>query len=486
VLFGTPGYISPEQVLGSPVDRRADVYSMGVILFELLTGRLPFDDPSPMKQLLAHISHAPPRMADVCPEASIPPAVSALVARCLSKDRDQRPATALLLADALAEALAPGCTLAIAATDEVAAVGEWAAPSDVIGRAPTLAAAPAALTPAVPERPQTLVGETPAEPAARIDNPTIPAAAPTQARAATVQSESDAALSRAPRPSWTAPVIVRAAEAASARWRWARTIGMGAVGLALLVGGLLVWQRPADHEAEPLGLSAPSALAAELAMPLRERGAGAGRPGAQSTQLRGTKDQLNGTSRTARTASAPLGEPAGAQPAEPPATSARHTEAPVLHARGPVVPADPVPIAIAVAREAAAPQADEASPVPADATPTGTAGATAGGPGGARAGIGAPRRAPPSKAQSDAIRLSTSPPGATVRVDGEPAGRTPLRIALPDAGSRTISLKLDGYQSETVRIERGSGDRHVELRRREATRQQAEPPPHLRGAGIIE
>jgi hypothetical protein len=73
-----------------------------------------------------------------------------------------------------------------------------------------------------------------------------------------------------------------------------------------------------------------------------------------------------------------------------------------------------------------------------------------------------------------------------VRVDGEPAGRTPLRIALPDAGSRTISLKLDGYQSETVRIERGSGDRHVELRRREATRQQAEPPPHLRGAGIIE
>ena len=103
VLFGTPGYIAPEQIMGAPVDRRADIYSLGVVLFEMLTGRLPFDDPAPMKQLLAHLSHEPPRVTDFCQPGAVSSEIEGLVDRCLAKDPETRPQTALHLADALAE-----------------------------------------------------------------------------------------------------------------------------------------------------------------------------------------------------------------------------------------------------------------------------------------------------------------------------------------------------------------------------------------------
>ena len=60
---GTPGYISPEQVRGDDMDRRSDLYSVGVILFELLTGRLPFTGDETMDVLLAHAQAPPPSFA---------------------------------------------------------------------------------------------------------------------------------------------------------------------------------------------------------------------------------------------------------------------------------------------------------------------------------------------------------------------------------------------------------------------------------------
>ncbi|MBW7932592.1 MAG: serine/threonine protein kinase [Gemmatimonadaceae bacterium] len=104
VTSGTPSHMSPEQALGEDVDGRSDVYALGVVLFEMLTGRLPFEGRS-LTELMAKIISAPtPQVAKLKPET--PSALAALVTRMLAKEREQRP-TAAELASLLAEARAP-------------------------------------------------------------------------------------------------------------------------------------------------------------------------------------------------------------------------------------------------------------------------------------------------------------------------------------------------------------------------------------------
>ncbi len=91
---GTPGYISPEQVRGDGMDHRSDLYSVGVIMYELLTGRLPFSGAETMDVLLAHATEPPPRFADVGLGGVIPPAVEEAVFACLAKNPDERPQSA--------------------------------------------------------------------------------------------------------------------------------------------------------------------------------------------------------------------------------------------------------------------------------------------------------------------------------------------------------------------------------------------------------
>jgi eukaryotic-like serine/threonine-protein kinase len=94
VVTGTPGYMSPEQASGEDVDPRADVYSVGVTLYELLTGQLPFDRPTVAALLAAQRNDVAPTFAQRSPGASVPPAIEALVHRCLSKHRELRPQSA--------------------------------------------------------------------------------------------------------------------------------------------------------------------------------------------------------------------------------------------------------------------------------------------------------------------------------------------------------------------------------------------------------
>jgi predicted Ser/Thr protein kinase len=87
-LVGTVFYMSPEQVRGEPVDARSDLYSFGIILFELLTGRVPFKDESDFSIMIHHVQTPPPPPTQLLPE--IPSDLEDIVLRCLNKAPDQR------------------------------------------------------------------------------------------------------------------------------------------------------------------------------------------------------------------------------------------------------------------------------------------------------------------------------------------------------------------------------------------------------------
>ncbi len=105
VVCGTPAYMSPEQSMGEPIDRRSDVYSIGVMLYELLCGSRPFESDTTMKLLLAHANQAPPSLTATHPNVTVPDPLEAVVMSTLAKSPDDRPSTAGELADLLTAAL---------------------------------------------------------------------------------------------------------------------------------------------------------------------------------------------------------------------------------------------------------------------------------------------------------------------------------------------------------------------------------------------
>jgi serine/threonine-protein kinase len=108
VLAGTPAYMAPEQLAGSAVDGRCDLYALGVVLFELLTGRLPFEAGTMGELLQAITAQAPPSLTTLRPE--LPPALGVLLDRLLAKRAEDRPADGLEVARTLrrvAAGLAP-------------------------------------------------------------------------------------------------------------------------------------------------------------------------------------------------------------------------------------------------------------------------------------------------------------------------------------------------------------------------------------------
>ncbi len=112
VLLGTPHYMSPEQAQDDPLDARSDIYSMGVLLFRMATGRVPFRGKSFMKVLGMHMQQPPPNPSDFAPEGSLSAEGEALILKCLAKDPADRYQSAEDLAAALRgtreASLAPG------------------------------------------------------------------------------------------------------------------------------------------------------------------------------------------------------------------------------------------------------------------------------------------------------------------------------------------------------------------------------------------
>jgi serine/threonine protein kinase/tetratricopeptide (TPR) repeat protein len=105
LVCGTPDYMPPEQARGEQVDGRGDVYALGVVLFELLTDQLPFDDETPTKVVLRHINDPVPDPREVAPHRGIPDSLAEICIRALQKDRNHRFANAAEMRDAIRDAL---------------------------------------------------------------------------------------------------------------------------------------------------------------------------------------------------------------------------------------------------------------------------------------------------------------------------------------------------------------------------------------------
>ncbi len=136
-LLGTAAYLSPERALGEPANAAADRYALGVVAFELLTGRRPFTAEHFAAQARQHIDEGPPTASSVRP--SLPPALDPVLARGLAKRPERRWDSAIAMADAI---------------DDVMATHDWPAPR-AAGAPPAAGAARAAAVAAAqqPERP---------------------------------------------------------------------------------------------------------------------------------------------------------------------------------------------------------------------------------------------------------------------------------------------------------------------------------------------
>jgi serine/threonine-protein kinase len=107
---GTPGYMCPEQARGEEMDHRGDLYSVGIMLYEMLTGRLPFADRGTMEILIAHATEEPPCFSAVGARGVVSSAVEEVVQWCLAKSPFDRPPDARNLAEAFEMALGPSGT----------------------------------------------------------------------------------------------------------------------------------------------------------------------------------------------------------------------------------------------------------------------------------------------------------------------------------------------------------------------------------------
>jgi serine/threonine-protein kinase len=105
IVCGTPEYMSPEQGRGDPLDARSDLYAVGVIFYQLLTGRLPFEAESPTQVVLMHITEPPPDPRAIAPERLIPSLLADVCLMALAKDPAHRFGNADEYAEALTDAL---------------------------------------------------------------------------------------------------------------------------------------------------------------------------------------------------------------------------------------------------------------------------------------------------------------------------------------------------------------------------------------------
>ncbi|HET91180.1 MAG TPA: FHA domain-containing protein [Chloroflexi bacterium] len=156
VTIGTPAYFSPEQAAGGEVDHRTDVYSLGIVLYQLLTGRLPFEADSPIEAMLRRLHDSPPPPRQLNPH--ITPQLEAILLRALARDVETRYPTMQDLVNDLSRV--PGSTGRVTppslATSAPAATARLGTLSPVAGPRLIVAGTGAVLT--LPQQGEVLIG----------------------------------------------------------------------------------------------------------------------------------------------------------------------------------------------------------------------------------------------------------------------------------------------------------------------------------------
>ncbi len=265
LTVGTPEYVPPEQIRGEGLDGRSDLYSLGAVLYEMLTGQAPFRAATPAEVLSKQLGEAPPAASLVNP--AIPRAVDRVILRALSKQKARRYGTAREMVRAFAWAAGLEDQLAAepdhtppprAAISHPAAAGRWGgrrllllgvgaalalallgalAGPHLIAPAPTPTAAPVAAlptaTPAPTATPSPTVTPSPTAPeptatATPLSSATPPPTAtrvPTRARATSGPPSSTPSPTLAPAPILEAPIAgAGVGGRVTFRWRWARPL----------------------------------------------------------------------------------------------------------------------------------------------------------------------------------------------------------------------------------------------------------------------
>jgi eukaryotic-like serine/threonine-protein kinase len=226
MVLGTPPYMSPEQFTGKPLDARSDIYSLAVMAYEMLTKKLPFEADTPWQWATQHMTAQPQPFEISAPAANIPPAMRTAILRALSKDRDQRPASAR---DFFAE-LSEGARMTVVADPQQSSSSSTAA----MAATPDFGASPAMGAPMSP-----------------------PMHAPAHAHPAPTA------------PGVAVPAMIAPAPMASRKQGGGKglIIGLGAVGGILLIAMVVLAARSlksgdGDEEVRPLTLPTSSATSA--------------------------------------------------------------------------------------------------------------------------------------------------------------------------------------------------------------------------------
>ena len=419
-VVGTPEYMSPEQIRGDDLDERSDIYGLGVVIYELFTGVVPFQGKSPLDTLVKHMNMPPPLYGDAA--ARLVPSLVPVLRRCLAKTPRERFSSARELLDALRVARNTAFPEATVTPQGMMAVEqEPAAPlkTSVLPRTPPPGpTTPPPLPPArVTPRPVSLPAPPPVSPPARSPTTPRPVALPTPAPAA----------AQAPLP---APPVgpPRHPLPGAPPQRLAREL---AVDAALDRGETYVElpQHPAAPESPPLPPPRARTRGGAWGVGLALLGLGAA-TGAWLWQRYRPVDRPSPPPTTV-VAATPL-------PSPPPTTLPAPTPAPTA----PPSPPAPAPTETPMESVSTTPNL-QATPRRRKPSPTPTATPT-------------PEPTPTPLPTTGTLELEVKP-SATVEVDGRDAGKAPLASLELDAGTHVLKLTHPDYWPVTRRVSVESG-----------------------------